>query len=92
MKRRGSTAALSFLLLLSVFFLPLHYHPLGTAAQITKDCSCVHGTRTEVGLTSASVGSTLVFTTFRLTGDIQDSTGSLLIASGHIRAPPLAVL
>ena len=92
MKRSGSAAAVSFLLLVSVFFLPLHYHTVGTAAQITKDCSCVHGTRTEVGLTSASADSTLVFTAFPLAGDIQDPTGYLLTASGHIRAPPVAVL
>jgi hypothetical protein len=99
MQRSGSaavqqrrTVVVSFLLLLSVFFLPLHYHPLGAAAQITKDCACIHGTRTELGLTSASADFTPVLAFLPVTGEIQDSSGYLLVQSGHIRAPPVAAL
>src|SRR3954447_22418948 len=99
MQRSGSaavqqrrTVVVSFLLLLSVFFLPLHYHPLGASAQITKDCACIHGVRTEVGLGSASADCTPVITLLPVTGKIQDSTGYLLVLSAHIRAPPVAVL
>jgi len=34
---------------LALFFLPLHFH-LSFAAQISKECSCVHGTRTQLAL------------------------------------------
>ena len=90
--RQRRTIVVSFLLLLSVFFLPLHYHPLGAAAQITKDCSCVHGTRTEAGLTAALADFTFAPTSCPVTGDIQSSTGFLLVLSAHIRAPPVAAL
>ena len=34
---------------LALFFLPLHFH-FSVAAQVSKECSCVHGTRTQLGL------------------------------------------
>ena len=42
---------ISAFLFLSVFFLPLHIH-VATAAtsHLSKECSCVHGSRTEAGL------------------------------------------
>ena len=40
----------SILLFLTVFFLPLHFHPVATTAHVTKECSCIHGTRTEMGM------------------------------------------
>ncbi|MGB7948441.1 MAG: hypothetical protein WCH75_12225, partial [Candidatus Binatia bacterium] len=38
----------SLLLFLTVFFLPLHFHPVAATAHVTKECSCIHGTRTEM--------------------------------------------
>jgi hypothetical protein len=40
-------------ILLFVFFLPLHFHSVVTTAQVTKECSCVHGNRTDAGLAAA---------------------------------------
>jgi hypothetical protein len=34
---------------LALFFLPLHFH-FSVAAQVSKECSCVHGTRTQLAL------------------------------------------
>lgn len=39
---------LSALLLFAVFFLPLHYHAFTPTAQVAKECSCAHGTRTQL--------------------------------------------
>jgi hypothetical protein len=39
-------------LLLFVFFLPLHFH-FTVAAQVSKECSCVQGTRTQLALDDA---------------------------------------
>jgi len=39
----------SFLLFLTVFFLPLHFHPIAATAHVAKECSCIHGKRTEMG-------------------------------------------
>ena len=36
-------------ILLFVFFLPLHFHPVAATAQAAKECSCVHGTRAQLG-------------------------------------------
>ena len=37
-------------LFLAVFFLPLHFHVAVTTPQLAKECSCIHGSRTEAGL------------------------------------------
>ena len=34
-------------ILVFVFFLPLHFH-FSPSAKVTKECSCVHGTRTQL--------------------------------------------
>ena len=40
---------ISALLFLSVFFLPLHIHfATAATAQLSKECSCVQGTRTQL--------------------------------------------
>ena len=48
----------SAVLLLAVFFLPLHFHAAtASASQLTHECSCLHGTRTEMGLTAVAAPS-----------------------------------
>jgi hypothetical protein len=38
-------------LLLFVFLLPFHFH-FSATAQVSKECSCVHGNRTQFALTA----------------------------------------
>jgi hypothetical protein len=38
-------------LLLFVFLLPFHFH-FSATAQVSKECSCVHGNRTQLALTA----------------------------------------
>jgi hypothetical protein len=46
---------LSVCLILTVFFLPLHFHVTSAiASQVTKECSCVHGTRTQLATTAVA--------------------------------------
>jgi hypothetical protein len=41
----------SVCLILAVFLLPLHFHATSAiASQITKECSCFHGTRTQLAI------------------------------------------
>jgi hypothetical protein len=40
----------SVFLFLTIFCLPLHFHVAVTAPQLAKECSCIHGSRTEAGL------------------------------------------
>ena len=48
----------SFLLFLTVFFLPLHFHSIAATAHVAKECCCIHGKRTEMGPAPAEVDST----------------------------------
>jgi hypothetical protein len=36
------------ILLAFLVFLPLHYHAVTATSQLAKECSCVHGTRTQL--------------------------------------------
>jgi len=45
----------SLLLFLTVFFLPLHFHPVAATTHVAKECSCIHGTRTELAMATAQV-------------------------------------
>jgi len=40
----------SLLLFFTVFSLPLHFHPVAATAHVSKECSCIHGTRSEMGM------------------------------------------
>jgi hypothetical protein len=53
--RKGGPAlrVVGLLLLFAVFGLPLHSHALTETPRIAKECSCIHGTRTEAGLVAA---------------------------------------
>jgi hypothetical protein len=78
----------SLLLFLTVFFLPLHFHPLAVTAHITKECSCIHGARTEMGIAPVQVDWTppiqqVSYEPFEL----QLSSG-LVTTLQLIRAPP----
>jgi hypothetical protein len=45
----------------SGFFLPLHFHPASAVvSQVTHECACLHGSRTQVGAASVHI------TTYRL--------------------------
>jgi hypothetical protein len=44
--------AVGVFLLLTVFFLPLHYHPANATSQIHHECSCLHGARTQAAVTT----------------------------------------
>ena len=55
--------------LLFVFFLPLHFH-FSASAAISKECSCIQGTRTQLALTAdAWHGAPTYQTTYVITQD-----------------------
>jgi hypothetical protein len=39
----------SAVLFFFVFFLPLHLHPYTSTPEVQKECSCLHGNRTQLG-------------------------------------------
>ncbi len=79
------------LLFLTVFLLPLHFHPLTVTAQITKECSCLFGSRTQTGLTTthSNVLTVLVWQPVRV--ESPEFLGSLFRAKWHSRAPPVTL-
>jgi hypothetical protein len=74
--------------LLAIFFLPLHSHAnLGTA-QVSKECACVHGSRSEMGAPPAAISPDPLFIEF-----FHDSLEPLVLSYEtlsfrSIRAPP----
>jgi hypothetical protein len=76
-------------MLLFVFFLPLHFHPVAATAQVAKECSCVHGTRTAAGLAPAPVGWAPVLTTQPVASESLDWLSYVRFQIHGIRAPPL---
>jgi hypothetical protein len=49
------------LLFLTVFFLPLHFHVIATASQLTKECSCLHGNRMQMAAAAAPSNLVAIF-------------------------------
>jgi hypothetical protein len=79
---------ISAFLVLSVFALPLHFHASALTSQVTKECSCLHGTRTQLGLVAAAFQCAPV-SHFDLEPSLEPQCFSQVVADlSHIRAPP----
>jgi hypothetical protein len=75
-------------LFLTVFFLPLHFHPITATAHVTKECSCIHGARTAMGMAPVQVDWTPpIRQVFFEPLELQLSSG-LITTLQLIRAPP----
>jgi hypothetical protein len=60
----GAKALAALVLLVAVFFLPFHSHAnLGTA-RVSKECACVHGSRSEMGAPPAAISAAPLFIEF----------------------------
>jgi hypothetical protein len=77
-------------LFLAVFFLPLHSHSFTPTAQFSKECSCVHGNRTQIGLATASVDWTPAFEPAQVVFYEPEFSVWFSVDSHSIRAPPSA--
>lgn len=83
---------LSVCLIFIILFLPLHFHiQSGIAPQVTKECVCLHGTRTQANLTPVSSAGAPVVVVFALTPLAQREFHSRQIRIASSRAPPSAV-
>ena len=79
-------------ILLFVFLLPFHFHSVAAKAQITKECSCVHGTRTEAGLAATPFNWTPVLAAETVAKEFLDCLSYVRFQIHGIRAPPLTRL
>jgi hypothetical protein len=83
---------LSVFLLLTVFFLPLHFHAVSAAAsQVTKECSCLHGSRTHADLSGATSIALPLLAVSEVELAAQVDSGSHSIRIPSSRAPPFSV-
>jgi hypothetical protein len=83
---------ISVLLFVAVFSLPLHFHAVSAVtSQITKECNCVHGTRTQIGLTAVTTQCAAALQ-FNLQDSLQPQVISQIVSGFQaIRAPPPAL-
>ena len=77
-------------LLITVFFLPLHFH-LASAigAQINKECACVQGSRAQLGQIAPSVTSVAIVSAVAILTVFQEEFSSHFASTQHSRAPPI---
>jgi hypothetical protein len=77
----------SALALVFVFFLPLHFH-FSIVSQVTKDCSCLQGTRVQLALTA----SPLTIVPQLCISQVADLPVAVWLeeesAQQHVRGPP----
>jgi hypothetical protein len=80
---------ISAFLFLSVFALPLHFHAASAlTSQVTKECSCLHGTRTQLGLVADAFQFAPALH-FDLEPSLEPKCFSQVVADlSNIRAPP----
>jgi hypothetical protein len=79
---------ISAIVFVSIFALPLHFHASAVTSQVTKECSCLHGTRTQLGLVAAAVQCAPVLL-FDLEPSLEPHCLSQVLADlSNIRAPP----
>ena len=81
----------SVFLFLTIFFLPLHFHAAVTSPQLAKECSCLHGSRTEAGL-AAPPAKCVPVVTYQLI-EFRSKTEFVFhaVSSKASRAPPSLV-
>ena len=92
-KKRGviSCYVTAAVLLLAVFALPLHLHFFTPTAQITQECSCYRGVRTQAGLAPVQADWTPTFqASFIVLHELQ-LLGAHSLGSYAIRAPPSGI-
>ena len=80
---------ISLFLFLAIFFLPLHFHvATASTAQINKECSCLHGSRTQTGQVAASTFSGPVACRLSISSIRQQSFVAHSVSKYFSRAPP----
>jgi hypothetical protein len=74
--------------LIAIFSLPLHSHANFGKAQVTKECACVHGNRSEMAAPPAPVSPTPEFFEYSLASCELPVLSRDTLRCQSIRAPP----
>lgn len=75
-------------LFLAVFSLPLHFHAIAATSQVTKECSCLHGNRMQMGAAAAPGDSVAVVASEPVVLLPRKEVGHRFIVPQSSRAPP----
>lgn len=75
-------------LFLAVFLLPLHFHVAVAAPHVAKECSCLHGSRTDAGTAALLALALPVVDHWPLEFFPQSEFAFHVISSKASRAPP----
>ena len=80
---------LGVFLALAVFFLPLHFHvTLANASQVTKECGCLHGTRTQLATAATAQQAALPIEITAVVIDKESSSNNTWSDPQKARGPP----
>ena len=84
--------SISVLLFLSVFFLPLHVHvATAVTSQITKECSCLSGSRTQLNPAASPQICAPILSHWAIALFPRDFFDSRSIRTRSPRAPPFSI-
>jgi hypothetical protein len=87
--KTASSRIIGALLFVAVFFLPLHFHAAPTATEMSTECSCAHGTRTQSGLAPVSTDCTPCVYAISVSLSQPQYSAFYTTLVESIRAPPL---
>ena len=84
----GSRYLIAGVLLLAIFFLPLHLHSFTPTTQVSEECSCYYGARTELGSAPTPDVLLLVFQALLLAVSKTELPVEAVVEFESARAPP----
>jgi hypothetical protein len=77
-------------LIFAVFFLPFHFHAVSAVpSQLNHECSCLHGTRAQAGITAITAQWAAPLHYVLLQSFESQLVSQVVISFGSIRAPPV---
>lgn len=88
-RRAGLPRWLPLMLSAAIFFLPLHFHVTSAiASQMSKECGCLHGTRTQAIVAPVPLLPAPIRPIDVLVADAQIARGIRALRTPPTRAPP----
>ena len=85
----GPKELVSLLLFIAVFFLPFHFHAIAAPVHVAKECSCIHGSRTEMATAPTQVNWAPALPQYSCESFRPQLFSSLVDTLRLIRAPPV---
>ena len=90
LKNASTPRWLGVFVALAVFFLPLHFHLTSAmASQVTKECGCLHGTRTQLALAAEAPQQSLPIELAAVVIERDSFISQRLTEPQKVRGPPL---